>query len=84
MYECLTGNPPLFGPSVLETFNKVMNEKPQPVSSVVEIPQELDDLILQCLEKRPEDRPASVLELRTALKAVKERMSGSLKVKTSL
>lgn len=77
MYECLTGNPPLFGQSVLETFNKVMNEKPKPVSTIVEIPQELDDLILKCLEKRPEDRPASMLEFRTTLKEIKERMAGA-------
>ncbi len=77
MYECLTGNPPLFGQSVLETFNKVMNEKPKSVSTIVEIPQELDDLILKCLEKRPEDRPASMLEFRTALKEIKERMAGA-------
>ncbi|MBX9951840.1 MAG: serine/threonine protein kinase [Candidatus Obscuribacterales bacterium] len=77
MYECLTGNPPLFGQTILDTFNKVMNEKPQPVSMTVEIPQELDDLILKCLEKKPDDRPASVLEFRTALKEIKERMAGA-------
>ena len=77
MYECLTGNPPLFGQSVLETFNKVMTEKPQPVSAIVEIPSDLDELILKCLEKRPEDRPATVLEFRTTLKEIKERMAGA-------
>jgi serine/threonine-protein kinase len=77
MYECLTGNPPLFGPTVLETFNKVMNEKPQPVSTLVELPEELDALILQCLEKRPENRPSSVVEFRTTLKEIKERMAGA-------
>jgi len=84
MYECLTGNPPLFGASVLETFNKVMNEKPQPVSSVVEIPQELDELILKCLEKKPSDRPASVLEFRTALKDIKDRMAGGRRAASSV
>ncbi len=79
MYECLTGNPPLFGATVLETFNKVMNEKPLPVSTLVEVPQELDELILKCLEKKPEDRPSSVLEFRTALKDIKERMSGAIR-----
>ncbi len=77
MYECLTGNPPLFGQTVLETFNKVMNEKPQPVSAIVEIPADLDELILKCLEKRPEDRPATVLEFRATLKEIKERMTGA-------
>ncbi|PZM82458.1 MAG: hypothetical protein DKT66_10670 [Candidatus Melainabacteria bacterium] len=84
MYECLTGNPPLFGASVLETFNKVMNEKPQPVSSVVEIPQELDALILKCLEKKPSDRPASVLEFRAALKDIKDRMAGGRRAASSV
>lgn len=79
MYECLTGNPPLFGATVLETFNKVMNEKPLPVSTLVEVPPELDELILKCLEKKPEDRPSSVLEFRTALKDIKERMSGAIR-----
>jgi tRNA A-37 threonylcarbamoyl transferase component Bud32 len=77
MYECLTGQPPLFGASILETFNKVMNEKPQPVSVTAEVPDELDALILKCLEKRPENRPNSVLELRNALKEIKERIAGA-------
>lgn len=77
MYECLTGQPPLFGATVLETFNKVINEKPQPVSAVAEIPEELDAIILKCLEKRPQDRPGSVLELRNALKEIKERIAGA-------
>lgn len=77
MYECLSGSPPLFGDSVLETFNKVMNEKPQPLSPAYDVPRELDDLILKCLEKKPDDRPASVLDFRTSLKQIKERMAGS-------
>ncbi|HNB24312.1 MAG TPA: serine/threonine-protein kinase, partial [Candidatus Melainabacteria bacterium] len=77
MYECLSGNPPLFGDSVLETFNKVMNEKPLPLSPAYDVPRELDDLILKCLEKKPDDRPASVLDFRTSLKQIKERMAGS-------
>lgn len=77
MYECLTGNPPLFGASVLETFNKVMNEKPKAISDMVEVPAELDAIVLQCLEKRPEDRPATMLEVRNSLRSVKEHLAGA-------
>jgi len=84
MYECLTGNPPLFGATVLDTFNKVMNEAPQPVSAIAEIPKELDDLILKCLEKKPQDRPGSVLELRNSLKSIKERMAGARQAANSV
>lgn len=77
MYECLTGDPPLFGDSVLETFNKVMNEVPKPLSELAEVPEELNSLVMKCLEKRPDARPSSVLEVRTQLKQIKEQMAGA-------
>lgn len=76
MYECLTGDPPLFGDSVLDTFNKVMNETPRSLAELADVPDELNSLVMKCLEKRPDARPSSVLEVRTRLKQIKEQMSG--------
>ncbi|MBC7998221.1 MAG: serine/threonine protein kinase [Leptolyngbya sp.] len=76
MYECLTGDPPLFGDSVLDTFNKVMNETPKSLAELADVPEELNLLVMKCLEKRPDARPSSVLDVRTQLKQIKEQMSG--------
>jgi hypothetical protein len=48
-----------------------VTKTPEPPSThVATIPAELDDIVLHCLRKSPEDRPAGVLELRERLSAV--------------
>ena len=45
---------------------------PTPPSQITElpIPPELEEIVLRCLEKKPQDRPASARELRRLLDAV--------------
>lgn len=70
-YEMLKGEPPFKGESAVHTFAMHLYEKP------VDLPiglgdsfvsQELNDIILRCLEKDRDDRWRSVSQLKQALK----------------
>jgi serine/threonine protein kinase len=70
-YFLLTGTPVFTGKTPMEVCLQQVRETPQrpserrgePVSA------DLEDLLLRCLAKRPEDRPASAAELLAALSA---------------
>jgi serine/threonine protein kinase len=68
-YFLLTGVPPFSGRTVLEVCSHHLRSTP--VSPSVRlgaaIPSELEALILSCLAKAPEDRPASAAALESAL-----------------
>ena len=61
----LAGHLPFERETPIATILAHVNETPLPPSSVCEavIPQQLEALVLECLEKRPEDRPPSATEL---------------------
>lgn len=71
-YELLTGRSPfasLSSPHELITAQLV--ERPRPVDELrTDVPSALADLVMQCLEKRPEDRPVDAGAVREALDAV--------------
>ena len=70
----LTGKCVLAGDGpVAWVLNHMHEPPPAPSSRVPSIPTELDALVLRCLAKRPEDRPASAAEVAKAL----ERCSGT-------
>ena len=60
--------------SSLEMLIQHAKEDPSPPShgSELEIPQELDQLVLACLSKEPHDRPSSVDDLAGCLRAIDE------------
>lgn len=67
----------LAGRNVFENTNAAMmlvdhlHTEPRALREAVgdHIPEDLDEIVLDCLQKHPEDRPASALELRTRLSA---------------
>lgn len=66
MYECLTGLPPLMGETAFDTMTMHVSEKPKALRQVapdIEVPPELETPVMQCLEKDPDNRPASALAL---------------------
>lgn len=69
MYECIAGEPPFRGESAFETMYMHMSSEPpsleQKTHSVES--KRLAKLIQRCLQKRPEDRPASISELLAEL-----------------
>jgi len=67
-YFLLTGEPPFSGKSVLEVCAQHLTSAPVPPSARrAGIPPELDALILRCLAKSPDERPASAASLRASL-----------------
>jgi ABC-type transport system substrate-binding protein len=68
MYECLTGEPPFTG-EVQSVLYRIVHEIPQPPRALgAEIREELQDIILQCLEKDPARRPQKAAQLAEALR----------------
>jgi TolB-like protein/Tfp pilus assembly protein PilF/predicted Ser/Thr protein kinase len=57
LYEMATGRRPFVGEDGRTVHNEILNRVPPRTASLrAEIPAGLDELILRCLEKKPEDR----------------------------
>jgi serine/threonine-protein kinase len=68
-YWLLSGHTPFERETAMATILAHVKDKPMPPSHVSEItiPDQLDALVLECLEKKPADRPASAAELSRRL-----------------
>ena len=74
LYTALTGRAVVSGNSVEEVRGNILYEKPQsPASIVMDCPVWLDKLIMQMLEKDPNDRPHGAAAVALALKEVRRR-----------
>jgi hypothetical protein len=71
-YWLLTGKLVFEGPGAIKVLSDHVHTQPMPPSGRTDqpIPQELEQLILQCLEKDPSKRPSSATELRSRLRAL--------------
>src|SRR5262249_20291370 len=73
LYECLTGRPPIQGPTPLETLAQARTQEPVPPSRLqAAVPRDLDTICLKCLAKEPARRYASALELAADLEHFRE------------
>ena len=67
----LTGRLVFPAKTVVEMCLHHVNKTPEPASALIEgVPDSLDRLILDCLEKEPTDRPKSAAELRERLESI--------------
>ncbi|MDB4809967.1 serine/threonine protein kinase [bacterium] len=74
LYTALTGRTVVSGKSVEEVRGNILFETPQnPASIVMDCPVWLDKLIMQMLEKDPNDRPHNAAAVSLALKEVRRR-----------
>lgn len=73
-YYLLSGHHVFEGESVIEVCAKHLHTEPEPLASRAPgtIPEELERLIMACLAKDPEDRPASALALLGVLEQLPE------------
>jgi tetratricopeptide (TPR) repeat protein len=63
-YELLTGRLPFSAPSVKELLRKRGKDRVRPVTELEpKVPKRLNEVVLKCLESRPEDRYQSVSDL---------------------
>jgi len=76
-YWLIAGRQVFEGSSVLDVVSKHVNVEPDPPSrhSPGDVPRELDALILKCLEKAPERRPASARDVARLLCSIPLRDS---------
>ncbi len=71
LFELLTGTRPFVGRDAAEVMHRhVSAEPPRPSELRSDLPEYLDRVVLACLAKRPERRPASAAELYAALTRV--------------
>jgi eukaryotic-like serine/threonine-protein kinase len=68
-YFLLTAKPLFEGKNLFAVCRQHVHDAPIAPSDRIDrdLPADLEDLVLRCLEKRPEDRPASARELRALL-----------------
>ncbi len=71
-YWMLTGQPPFTAESSVEVVIDHVKTVPKRLSKVTEldIPSQLEEIVMRCLEKRPADRFQRARDLETALDAV--------------
>jgi serine/threonine-protein kinase len=74
LFQCMAGRPPFQGKDSIDIIVKHVKEKPPPLRSMREgIPDEVNDLVMKCLEKLPAARYQSMDEL---LLAMQQTVSG--------
>lgn len=69
-YESLTGYPALMGKTIVETMEMQVRETPKSFSEIrpdLQLPKEMETLVLRALEKKPDNRYQSMEEFRDAL-----------------
>jgi serine/threonine protein kinase/Tfp pilus assembly protein PilF len=84
MYECLTGRTPFDGDTVFSVMHQHISDPPPPISEVnpnVEVPQELAQTVMQCLEKEPGKRFQTMKELRERLAEITDQTSSMVIVR---
>ncbi len=70
LFEMTTGEVPFSAPTTVSLMVKHVQEAPPRPSELVAMPPRLEELILACLAKAPEARPASAKALADALDAL--------------
>jgi serine/threonine-protein kinase len=72
LFELFTGRLPFDSPSHVELLYEHLHTPPPRPSSVRKLPPRLELLILRCLEKEPDKRPASMSDVAGELEAIFE------------
>src|SRR6185503_4191449 len=70
LYESLTGDTPFGGNTHFEIMTKHLSEAPRRPSKLGAVmPTAVEDAVMRCLAKRPEDRFVSAREMRKVLES---------------
>lgn len=74
LYECLTGRAPFTSTSVVETLRRICTEDPLPPRRfLASIPRDLETICLHCLDKDPQCRYSTTMELAEDLNRFQHR-----------
>ncbi|MEO8190461.1 MAG: ABC transporter substrate-binding protein [Acidobacteriota bacterium] len=75
LYECLVGDPPFTG-ELQSILYRIVHENPQPPRALgAEIREELQDIIMRCLQKDPGKRPQKAGQISEALRRHKASLA---------
>jgi serine/threonine-protein kinase len=80
LFELLTGRLPFTGKTPMNVLAKHIHKEPprmRKVASKAGIPGEVDKLVYELMQKRPEDRPQTAEEVAAALRAIPDRPTSS-------
>jgi tetratricopeptide (TPR) repeat protein len=76
LYELVTGHPPFVGPTPVDVAASSMrDEPPRPSGLDPRVPPALEALILRCLAKDPQARPASAAEIGHQLRRIERDLT---------
>lgn len=77
MHALITGHPPWTGSDLPDILAKTLSSQAPPpmADAAVEIPQELHQLIRNCLSKEPSARPDSMIEVRSVLHSISRQVN---------
>ena len=81
LYEMLTGRPPfIFDQPIIELYrNYHLSVKPKPPNKFnKDIPNKLNDIVMRCLEKKPEHRYQNFNEIRNELTELYTSLTGKI------
>jgi serine/threonine-protein kinase len=73
LYQMLVGKPPFVADDAIDVMFQHMNDAPLPLRSVrpdLSISEEIEKLVMRCLEKKPVQRPQSMDEVLEAIRRV--------------
>jgi len=77
-FELLTETVPFDAPSIIDIISMHCNQPaPRPSTREPNVPEALDNLVLQLLEKKPEQRPESADAVRRQLSAIRKALSSA-------
>lgn len=83
LFASISGRTPFTGKKPFELLIKHMHEEPPRLASLADVPKDVDELVMRCLAKTPEERFQSMDELLLAMQqAVREHQLGGLYVET--
>ena len=75
MYELLTGERPAKANNLAKLLHQIVYATPKPIHTFrEEVPEDLEEVVMKAMRKRPEDRYANGLELAAELTRVHQKM----------
>jgi len=79
LYEALSGQPPFAG-EIQSVLYRIAHENPRPLRSLgIDVPEDLDDILLQALQKEPSRRQQSAGEFAEALRKCRAKLADTEK-----